>query len=166
MDRSVKKELSPSARRVQELLTSMNFDIQIIEYLDSTRTSAEAAERAGCQIGQIVKSLIFRGQTSGNPILVLTSGANRVDELLISQYTHEAIDRPDAEYVRTTTGFSIGGVPPIGHLTKPDTYIDEDLLIYEFLWAAGGTPNAIYKLSPQELLSMTQGKIVRVKKEV
>lgn len=135
----------------------------MIEHAESTRTAQEAADRAGCQLGQIVKSLIFKGKTSGKPILVLTSGVNRVDEKRISGYAGEAIGRADADFVRTVTGFAIGGVPPIGHAQKMETYLDEDLMAYETVWAAAGTPNAIFELQANDLQKMTDGKVVGVK---
>src|SRR5574339_1156383 len=155
--------LSPSAQKVQDQIKSLGFDYTVIEHTESTRTAQEAADRAGCELGQIVKSLIFRGRESGKPILVLTSGANRVDEKRISQYAGEAIARADADFVRLVTGFAIGGVPPIGHLQKMETYIDADFLQYETIWAAAGTPNAIFELKTGDLQKMTSGKIVRVK---
>jgi len=135
----------------------------VIEHAESTRTAQEAADRAGCELGQIVKSLIFRGKTSGKSILVLTSGANRVDEKRISEYAGESISRADADFVRTVTGFAIGGVPPIGHNQKMETYLDEDFLQYQVIWAAAGTPNAIFELKTGDLQKMTGGKIVCVK---
>jgi len=163
METSKNKPLSPSAQKVQEAVHSLGFEIKIIEFQESTRTSAEAASRVGCQIGQIVKSLIFRGQVSGKPVLVLTSGANRVDESHISRFAGESIGRADAEFVRRSTGFAIGGVPPVGHVQPLETYLDEDLLQYEKIWAAAGTPNAIFELTPAALEKMTCGKVVRVK---
>ena len=120
------KPLSPSAQKVAEALRALGYSFNIIEYTESTRTAQEAADRAGCELGQIVKSLIFKGKVSGKPILVLTSGANRVDEKLISEYASEAIGRADADFVRSVTGFAIGGVPPVGHPQKMETYLDED----------------------------------------
>ena len=155
--------LSPSAQKVQDLIKSLGFDYKVVEHAGSTRTAQEAADRAGCQLGQIVKSLIFKGRESGKPILVLTSGANRVDERRISEYAGEAIDRPDADFVRRVTGFAIGGVPPVGHLQKMETYLDEDFLRYETIWAAAGTPNAIFELKTSDLQALTGGTIVRVK---
>lgn len=155
--------LSPSAQKVQDQIKSLGFDYTVIEHAGSTRTAQEAADRAGCKLGQIVKSLIFKGKESGKPILVLTSGANRVDEKRISEYAGEAIIRPDADFVRVVTGFAIGGVPPLGHLQKMETYLDEDFLQYETIWAAAGTPNAIFELRTSDLQTMTAGKIVRVK---
>jgi prolyl-tRNA editing enzyme YbaK/EbsC (Cys-tRNA(Pro) deacylase) len=156
-------QLSPSAQKIQNLLNSLGYDYTVIEHVESTRTAQEAADRAGCELGQIVKSLIFRGKTSGKPILVLTSGANRVDEKLISGYAGETISRADADFVRTVTGFAIGGVPPIGHSEKMETYLDEDFLSHQTIWAAAGTPNAIFELKTEDLQKMTMGKIIRVK---
>jgi prolyl-tRNA editing enzyme YbaK/EbsC (Cys-tRNA(Pro) deacylase) len=155
--------LSPSAKKVQDLLLSRGFSCTVIEFAESTRTAQEAAERAGCTLGQITKSLIFKGQKSGKPILVLTSGANRVDEKRISEYAGESIRRAEAEFVRAVTGFAIGGVPPLGHAQQMETYLDEDLLEYATIWAAAGTPNAIFELTPGDLQKMTGGKVVRVK---
>jgi prolyl-tRNA editing enzyme YbaK/EbsC (Cys-tRNA(Pro) deacylase) len=155
--------LSPSAQKIQNLLNSLGYAYTVIEHAESTRTAQEAADRAGCQLGQIVKSLIFRGMTSGKPILVLTSGANRVDEKRISGYAGETISRADADFVRTVTGFAIGGVPPIGHNEKMETYLDEDFLPFQTIWAAAGTPNAIFELKTEDLQKMTDGKIVQVK---
>ncbi|MBI5952960.1 MAG: YbaK/EbsC family protein [Chloroflexi bacterium] len=166
--------LSPSAQKIQNLLNELGYNYTVIEHAESTRTAQEAADRAGCQLGQIVKSLIFRGKASNKPILVLTSGANRVDEKRISGYAGEAtpalhpqrgasVSRADADFVRSVTGFAIGGVPPIGHTQPMETYIDEDLLSYQTIWAAAGTPNAIFELKTEDLQKMTGGKVVQVK---
>jgi prolyl-tRNA editing enzyme YbaK/EbsC (Cys-tRNA(Pro) deacylase) len=163
MDSNITRTHNPSVLKVQKALQLLGFDCTIIEFQESTRTSADAAARVGCQIGQIVKSLIFRGQTSGKPVLVLTSGANRVDENRISQYAGETIGRADAEFVRATTGFVIGGVPPVGHDQPLETYLDEDLLLYAKIWAAAGAPNAVFDMTPVALEKMTGGKVVRVK---
>ena len=155
--------LSPTAQRVQDLLIARGLPCTVIEHAESTRTSQEAADRAGCTLGQITKSLIFRGKTTLKPILVLTSGANRVDEHRIGTYAGEPIGRADADFVRTVTGFAIGGVPPIGHTQQIETYIDEDLMQYSTIWAAAGTPKAIFELTPSQLQQMTGGKVVQVK---
>jgi prolyl-tRNA editing enzyme YbaK/EbsC (Cys-tRNA(Pro) deacylase) len=155
--------LSSSAQKIQDQLKSLGYDYTVIEHAESTRTAQEAAERAGCELGQIVKSLIFQGKESGKPILVLTSGANRVDERHISEYAGEAIGRADADFVRNVTGFAIGGVPPVGHLQNMETYIDEDFLQYPTIWAAAGTPNAIFELKTEDLQKMTGGTVRRVK---
>lgn len=156
-------QLSPSAQKIQDALCALGYDYTVIEHAESTRTAQEAAERAGCELGQIVKSLIFRGKTSGKPILVLTSGANRVDEKRIAAYADESITRADADFVRAATGFAIGGVPPIGHAQKMETYLDEDFLQYPTIWAAAGTPNAIFELRTEDLQKMTGGNVARVK---
>ncbi len=155
--------LSSSAQKVQDLLTERGFNCRVIEYEESTRTAQEAAERAHCLLGQIIKSLIFKGGTSGKPILVLTSGANRVDEKRISDYAGETIVRADADFVRAATGFAIGGVPPLGHAQPMETYLDEDLLQYSTIWGAAGTPKAIFELTPQDLIRMSSGKVVTIK---
>lgn len=155
--------LSPSAQKVQDTLRTLGFDFKVIEFQESTRTSAEAAARIGCEIGQIVKSLIFRIQVSGKPLLILTSGANRVDEKQIGTYTGEPIGRADAKFVRSATGYAIGGVPPVGHLQPMEIFLDQDLMQYEKIWAAAGTPNAVFELTPGDLKKMTGGKVTRVK---
>ena len=155
--------LSPSAQKVQNALSELGYDYTVIEHAESTRTAQEAADRAGCELGQIIKSLIFKGKISGKPILVLTSGATRVDEKLISEYAGEAIGRADAGFVRAVTGFAIGGVPPLGHVQKMETYVDEDLLQYATVWGAAGTPNAIFELTPADLQKMTGGRVARIK---
>jgi prolyl-tRNA editing enzyme YbaK/EbsC (Cys-tRNA(Pro) deacylase) len=155
--------LSSSAQKIQDTLRSLGYDYTVIEYAESTRTAQEAAERAGCALGQIVKSLIFKGKVSGKPLIVLTSGANRVDEKRISEYAGEAIGKADADFVRAVTGFAIGGVPPVGHVQKIETYMDEDFLQYETVWAAAGTPNAIFELKTADLQKMTGARVVRVK---
>jgi prolyl-tRNA editing enzyme YbaK/EbsC (Cys-tRNA(Pro) deacylase) len=155
--------LSPTAQKFQDLLHSLGYNYTVIEHAESTRTAQEAADRAGCELGQIVKSLIFKGKNSGKPILVLTSGVNRVDEKRISEYAGERISRADADFVRAATGFAIGGVPLMGHSQKMETYIDEDFLQYQSVWAAAGTPNAIFELKTEDLQKMTDGKVVGVK---
>lgn len=155
--------LSPTAQKIQDILQSLGYNYTVIEYTESTRTAVEAAERAGCELGQIVKTLIFKGKVSGKPIIVLTSGVNRVDEKRIREYAGEGIGKADADFVRAVTGYAIGGVPPVGYVQKIETYMDEDFLQYETVWAAGGTPNAIFELKTSDLQKMTTAKIVGVK---
>jgi len=155
--------LSPSAQKIQNLLVQLGYDYTVLENSEPTRTAQEAADRAGCELAQIVKSLIFRGKSTNKPILVLTSGANRVDEKRISGYAGETIIRADADFVRSVTGFAIGGVPPIGHIQLMETYLDEDFLPFQTIWAAAGTPNAIFELRTNDLQKMTGGTVVQVK---
>jgi prolyl-tRNA editing enzyme YbaK/EbsC (Cys-tRNA(Pro) deacylase) len=155
--------LSPAAQKIQDLLKARGYENTVIEFAESTRTAQEAADRAGCRLEQITKSLVFRGKQSGKPVLVLTSGANRVDEKRIAEYVGEPVGRADPDFVRQSTGFAIGGVPPLGHSQHMETYLDEDLFLCESIWAAAGTPNAIFELSPTQLRALTGGETVRVK---
>lgn len=155
--------LTSTAQKIQNLLNSLGYDYKVIEHAESTRTAQEAADRAGCELGQIVKSLIFKGKDSGKPILVLTSGPNRANEKRVSEYAGESITKADADFVRAVTGFAIGGVPPIGLMEKMETYIDEDFLQYPTVWAAAGTPNAIFELRTEDLQKMTGGIMANIK---
>ena len=156
-------QLSPSAQKVQDALSALGFDLTVIENTESARTAQEAADRVGVTLGQIVKSLIFKGKNSGKPILVLTSGSNRVDEKRIKAYAGEKIGRAEPDFVREVTGYAIGGIPPIAHAKKMETYLDEDLLQYDVIWAAAGMPNAIFELTPDDLQKMTNGRVERIK---
>ena len=156
--------LSSSARRVQEALAKLGFTLSVVELPQSTRTAAEAASAVGAGVGQIVKSLIFRGANSNRAILVLASGSNKVDEAKVAALLGEPLAKADADFVRAHTGFAIGGVAPVGHLEPMPTFIDEDLLAYDSLWAAAGTPNAVFKLSPKELVAMSQGTVGNIKR--
>jgi prolyl-tRNA editing enzyme YbaK/EbsC (Cys-tRNA(Pro) deacylase) len=155
-------ELSSSARKVQEVLQIRGLSFRVVELPASTRTAREAAEAIGCQVGQIAKSLVFKGKHSGKPLLVIASGANRVDEAKVAELAGEPIEKADADFVRQRTGFSIGGVPPVGHSVPLQTWIDEDLLQHEAVWAAAGTPHAIFELKPTDLPEMTGGKIAAI----
>ena len=155
--------LSPSAQKVQAALAARGFTLQVVELPQSTRTSAEAAAAVGCTVGQIAKSIVFRAARSQRPVLVLTSGVNRVSESAVAVLVGEPLAKADADFVRTRTGFVIGGVPPVGHAESLITFIDEDLLQFAEIWAAAGTPNAVFRLTPEELISLTGGKIMKVK---
>ena len=156
-------KLSSSAQRVQDALQSLGFTNIVVEHQQPTRTAREAAQAIGCRVEQIVKSLIFRTKDSHRPILVLVSGPNRVNEILLGELVQETVERADPDFVDTTTSFAIGGVPPIGLRSQMVTFIDEDLLPYDEIWAAAGTPNAVFKLTPAEMLSITHGQTVRIK---
>jgi prolyl-tRNA editing enzyme YbaK/EbsC (Cys-tRNA(Pro) deacylase) len=149
--------LRGSARKVQEALFASGIDSRVQELPDSTRTAREAAEAIGCRVGQIAKSLVFKGVESGRPVLVIASGANRVDEALLSEAVGERVAIADADFARQQTGFAIGGVPPVGHIQEIPTYVDEDLLAFEEIWAAAGTPHAVFPLKPEDLLAITSG---------
>lgn len=155
--------LKESARRVQAVLQEFGFDSQVREFPASTRSAEEAAAAIGCSVAQIVKSLIFRAETSGEPVLVLAGGGNRVDEAAVGDLLGEPIKRAKPDFVREATGFAIGGVPPVGHLRKPVTLVDRDLMALSEIWAAAGTPNAVFCLTPEKLVSITGGRIADVK---
>ena len=112
----------------------------------------EAADLLGCTVGQIAKSLIFRATVSGDPVLVVASGSNRVDEAKIGALLGEAIGRAKPDFVREATGYAIGGIPPVGHARAIRTFVDEDLLAFDVVYAAGGTPNALFPIRPADLL--------------
>ncbi|HHW49062.1 MAG TPA: YbaK/EbsC family protein [Clostridiaceae bacterium] len=155
--------LKKSAERVQNVLNELGYELNVVEFPDSTRTSQEAANAIGCKIGQIAKSLIFKGKTSQKPILIIASGANRVNEKAVKEYIGEKLEKADAEFVLEHTGFVIGGVPPVGHKTSITTFIDEDLMQYDEIWAAAGTPYAVFKLTPKILVEITKGSVIKVK---
>ena len=154
--------LPPAAERVQIAAQALGLSIAVLEMPASTRTAAEAAAACGADVGQIVKSLIFRGSKSGAPYLLLVSGANRVDEAATAARLGEALERPDAAFVRTITGFAIGGVPPFGHASPIKTYIDADLLAHAEVWAAAGTPRTMFCISPQQLQCATAAEVLVV----
>lgn len=154
--------LKPSAQKVQDALYALGYQNQVVEFADSTRTAADAAAAVGCTVGQIAKSLLFRGAESQRPILIITSGSNRVHEKRAAKQIGEKLEKADADFVRARTGYAIGGVPPLGHAESVPTYIDQDLLQYETIWAAAGHPNAVFRLLPAELIEMTGGTVINV----
>jgi prolyl-tRNA editing enzyme YbaK/EbsC (Cys-tRNA(Pro) deacylase) len=156
--------LSPSAQKIQDILHNNGWNHTVIEMPDTTRTAVDAAAAIGCTVAQIVKSLIFMTKETHRPVLVAASGINRVDESRIKQLVGEAIQKADADFVREQTGFAIGGVPPLGHTHPLITLIDQDLLSNAEIWAAAGTPNAVFMLKPEELVKMTGGVVAEVKK--
>ena len=155
--------ISTSTQKVQDALSQSGLKLQVVELPASTRTSAEAAQAVGCQIGQIAKSLVFKTRDTQQPILVIASGANRVDEAKIGARLGEPIGKADADFVRSHTGFVIGGVPPVGHIEAIKTFIDEDLLTFEQIWAAAGTPHAVFPMKPADLVQITNGEVIKVR---
>jgi prolyl-tRNA editing enzyme YbaK/EbsC (Cys-tRNA(Pro) deacylase) len=148
---------------VQDALRAFDLALQVVELPDSTRTAPDAADAIGCQVGQIVKSLVFQGAESGKAYLVLVSGANRASEPRLGELLSEPIRKANADFVRAQTGFAIGGVPPVGHTNHIETLVDEDLLGYAEIWAAAGTPRAVFRLTPGDLLRITAGKAADIK---
>jgi prolyl-tRNA editing enzyme YbaK/EbsC (Cys-tRNA(Pro) deacylase) len=157
------ESLSSSARRVQSALNEHNLELRVVELPGSTRTSQEAADTIGCEVSQIAKSIIFRGKESETPILVIASGENKVSERKLKAVVDEKVEKPDADFVQEQTGFTTGDMPPVGHLNDIVTYIDEDLMEHNVIWAAAGMPNAVFCLTPKDLLEITNGEIIDVK---
>ena len=143
--------LPPSALKVRDAAERLGLAIAIRAMPQSTRTADEAAAACGCDVGQIVKSLVFAGKATGAPYLLLVSGRNRVNEKAAAGAIGEALTRPDADAVRSSTGFAIGGIPPFGHATAMPTFLDGDLLGYDIVWAAAGTPSAVFSVEPRAL---------------
>lgn len=154
--------LSPSAEKVRAALTARGFAFEIQELAESTRTAAEAASAVGCSVGQIAKSIVFRAKDSNRAILVVASGANRVDEKAVGALLGEKLGKADADFVRAETGFVIGGVPPAGHDKPVVTFIDADLLAFDEIWAAAGTPFAVFRLDPGALPALTGGTVADI----
>lgn len=155
-------EVSKQAEGFQQKLKGMGSDRKVKELPDSARTAQEAADAIGCEIAQIAKSIIFKLQQSGEPLLVIASGVNRIDEQKIEQLAGDAPGKADAKFVRAHTGYVIGGVPPMGHAEPIRTLIDEDLLQYDTIWAAAGHPKAVFELTPEELTQLTGANVVQV----
>lgn len=158
-------ELKASVRRVGDALAAKGFGFEVSEFPASTRTAADAAAAIGCTVEQIAKSLVFRAKASDRSVLVIASGANRVDEKKLSALLGEKVGRADADFVRGKTGFAIGGVPPLAHKEAPVVLIDRDLLSFAEIWAAAGTPNAVFRLDPADLTAMTGGALADVKQD-
>lgn len=154
--------LPPAALRVQEAGRALGLSIAAREMADSTRTAEDAAAVCGVTVGQIVKSLVFLGAQSGRPYLLLVSGTNRVDEAGVAAHLGEALKRPDGRTVRDMTGFAIGGIPPFGHDRPMRTFIDADLLQYDVVWAAAGTPRSVFSVHPAALRDAVQATVIAV----
>jgi prolyl-tRNA editing enzyme YbaK/EbsC (Cys-tRNA(Pro) deacylase) len=155
-------ELPRSARRVRDALVALGLPADIHRLADSTRTAPEAAAAVGCELGAIVKSLVMRGTSSGEPVLALVSGSNRADEGRLEAAFGEPMERPDAAFVREVTGYAIGGIPPVGHPAPLRTLLDEDLLRHEVVWAAAGNPHAVFPIAPAELARATGASVIRL----
>ena len=155
-------DLPASAERVRQALRERGLAADIKLFDATTRTVADAAAAIGCSVAQIAKSLVFRAKPSDRPVLVVASGVNRVDEAAVAALLGEAIGKADADFVRDKTGFAIGGVAPIGHRTPPVVLIDRDLLGFAEIWAAAGTPNAVFRLTPADLVELTAGRVADI----
>jgi prolyl-tRNA editing enzyme YbaK/EbsC (Cys-tRNA(Pro) deacylase) len=151
----MKPATHPTALRTQQLLAECGIATTVVEFEQPTRTSAEAAAAIGCTVAEIAKSIVFRGKASGQAILVVASGDNRVCERKVAELVGEKLGRADADFVRSATGYAIGGVAPLGHVQPPRLLLDADLQRFAAIWAAGGTPFSVFRLTPAELLQLT-----------
>jgi prolyl-tRNA editing enzyme YbaK/EbsC (Cys-tRNA(Pro) deacylase) len=152
----------PAVERVRAALTAAGVAVEILALPDAARTARAAADAIGCDVAQIANSLVFRGESSDTALLVMTSGANRVDTARVAALVGESIGKADARFVRAATGFVIGGVAPVGHVAPVRTLIDRDLLRHAEIWAAAGHPHTVFRLTPDALLRLTGGTVVEV----
>lgn len=152
-----------SVRRVRAALAERGVSSEFVELEATARSAKDAAAALGCRVEQIVKSLVFRGANMGSPVLVLASGPNRVSEGRIPALLAEPIEKADAAFVRDKAGFAIGGVPPLGHAEAPVTFLDEDLLEQDMVWAAAGHTHVVFGLGPEDLQRVTDARAIRVK---
>jgi prolyl-tRNA editing enzyme YbaK/EbsC (Cys-tRNA(Pro) deacylase) len=152
----------PAVARVRTVLAAAGVATEIVELPAAAPTARAAAEQLGCDVAQIANSLVFRCETSGTPLLIMTSGANRVDPARVAALVGEPIGRADADFVRRASGFAIGGVVPVGHAAPIRTLVDRSLLAHAELWAAGGHPHTVFRLTPDELVRITGGTVAEV----
>ncbi|HMB75863.1 MAG TPA: YbaK/EbsC family protein [Kiloniellaceae bacterium] len=155
--------LKAASRRVDAALSALGVDYEIRTHDSSARSAEEAAATVGCPVGQIAKSLIFRSADGERAVLAIASGGNRVDEKALAKLLGEKIGRADADFVRRQTGYAIGGVPPLAHAQEPVVFIDRDLMAYETIWAAAGTPNSVVRLQTADLPRITGGRVADFK---
>jgi prolyl-tRNA editing enzyme YbaK/EbsC (Cys-tRNA(Pro) deacylase) len=151
-----------SVARVLNALEDLELAAQVLDLPASTRTAEKAAEAVGCHVSQIVKSLVFTAEKEKQPILILTSGSNRVNESIIASQINQKVEFANPDFVREKTGFAIGGVAPIGHINPIETFIDRDLLKYDEIWAAAGSPHTVFSIRPDDLVRACKGKIISV----
>ncbi|MCP5381972.1 MAG: YbaK/EbsC family protein [Kordiimonadaceae bacterium] len=154
--------MSKSIKRVEQAAADLGLKISVERMPESTRTAKEAAAACGGEVGQIVKSLIFEGEMSGELILLLVSGGHDVDLKKVSKIIGETLKRADPNRIRKETGFAIGGVAPIGHLIPIKTYFDNVLFTYENIWAAAGAPNAVFNTNTQNLFDVIEAELIVV----
>ncbi len=152
----------PAVDRVRAALADAGVATRIVELSAAARTARAAAEQIGCDVAQIANSLVFRCRPSGAPLLVMASGAKRVDLDRVGALVGEAVGKADAEFVRTATGFAIGGVAPVGHVAPVRTLVDRGLLGFAEIWAAAGHPHTVFRLTPDELVRITGGAVADV----
>ena len=151
----MKPATHPTAQRIQQLLRAADVAAEVVEFEQPTRTSAEAAAAIGCSVAEIAKSVVFRAQESNQAVIVVASGDHRVSEEKVALLVGEKLGRANADFVRASTGFVIGGVAPLGHANPVRVLLDADLQRFNTIWAAAGTPFSVFPLSPQDLARIT-----------
>ncbi len=157
--------MHPSAQKVADAARALGLSVEIVEFEETTRTAQDAANTIGCQVAQIVKSLLFI--VDGQPVMALVSGVNRLDERKLAALRgvgRKQVERADADTAKAATGFSIGGVPPFGHTSRLPVYVDEDLTHFDVVWAAAGTPFAVFAITPAELVRASQATVADLKR--
>jgi len=154
---------SGSRERVEHALLALGIQTEIIDFPQGTRTSAEAAAAIGCNVEQIAKSVVLRAKVSNLPVVVIASGANRVCEKKVSALIAEPVGRADADFVRKTTGFAIGGVAPVGHISPVHLLVDQDLQSIDPLWAAAGTPSSVFRVTAAQLFALPFARLADVR---
>lgn len=156
------EDLSSGVQQVEQAIKAHGLDCRFVEMQATTRSARDAAQALGCRVEQIVKSLIFKGKKTQKPILILAGGANRVNVKNLREHVSEAVKMAQPDFVQAQTGFAIGGVPPVGHSQPLKTFIDKDLMQYEEIWAAAGTANAMFKITPRNLQKITGGQVISI----
>jgi Cys-tRNA(Pro) deacylase len=157
--------MHPSAQKVADAARTLGLSVEVVEFEETTRTAQDAAHAIGCQVAQIVKSLLFI--VDGQPVMALVSGVNRLDERKLAALRgvgRKQVERADADTAKAATGFSIGGVPPFGHTSRLPVYVDEDLTHFDVVWAAAGTPFAVFAIAPEELVRASQATVADLKR--
>jgi prolyl-tRNA editing enzyme YbaK/EbsC (Cys-tRNA(Pro) deacylase) len=150
---------APSVQRVRDALAAFGGDHAIVELVEAARTAADAARQVGCRVEQIANSLVFKAPARDAVVLVMASGGRRVDPARVEAALGERVEKADAEFVRSRTGFAIGGVAPVGHAAPPDVVlVDQELLLWPEIWAAAGHPHTVFRLTPDELVRMTASR--------
>jgi len=150
-----------SVNRFESWLAGTDIGVNVREFPQGTRTAVDAAHAVGCDVGQIVKSLVF--VAGGRPVVALVSGANRLDEARLAVVAGEPVAKADAETARIATGYAIGGVPPFGHATDVPVFMDRDLLGYGVVWAAAGRPDSVFEIQPERLRELSKATVVDLK---
>ena len=152
-----------NTQRVKEALAAAGVDVQVQTLPASTRTAREAADTIGCTVSEIAKSLVFKGRETNKAVLAIMCGTNRADTAKLSALSGETVEQADPDFVKATTAFAIGGVPPVGLSGDVRIYFDEDLLEFATVWAAAGGPHDVFAIAPQSLAEISGATVACLK---